>query len=179
MSNTVKPQLQRHSDLASPVEVATFRLGIFDVCDDTVPVRFLGRVFGDSQDDRDVMELAIREYGELIACREGCTYAMAAFRDYPPPTEVDLALYLPQKPSTPGVIRTRDRRIRNPIRGFRRCADVIFCEVSRSLYRGSNSVFGTLAGTPARAPRRHLPFLAGHRTSSSSRFVDVSLVVAK
>jgi hypothetical protein len=85
MTNSVLPKRAR--GVQKSKEVATYRLGIFDLCDDTVPIHYVGRIFGDNEHDRDVMAIAIHDYGELVACREGCTYAMAAFRDYPPPTE--------------------------------------------------------------------------------------------
>jgi hypothetical protein len=58
-----------------------FRLGVYDSCDDTIPVQYVGRVFDGSDYDRDVMQCAIYEYNSMMAARQGCTYTMAVFRD--------------------------------------------------------------------------------------------------
>jgi hypothetical protein len=84
MTNHTRPQL---AGIAGQENGGTYRLGVYDCCDDTIPVQFVGRTYDDSEFDRDVMALAISEYSHFVACREGCTYAMAVFRDSSPPTK--------------------------------------------------------------------------------------------
>jgi hypothetical protein len=56
-----------------------FRLAIYDLADDSVPLDFVGRMLGDCSEDRSYIREAIDEYNAYVARLTGCTYAMGLF----------------------------------------------------------------------------------------------------
>jgi hypothetical protein len=56
-----------------------YRLAIFDLCDDSIPLDFVGRVLTDCPEDRHYIREAITEYGDYVARIPGCSYTMALF----------------------------------------------------------------------------------------------------
>lgn len=65
----------------SPTYVANgrYRLAIFDTCDDSIPLDFVGKVLGDSAADRAYAAEAIAEFNAYVARMPGCSYGMALF----------------------------------------------------------------------------------------------------
>lgn len=56
-----------------------FRLAIYDLADESVPLDFVGRMLRDCSEDRSYIREAIDEYNAYVARLTGCTYAMGLF----------------------------------------------------------------------------------------------------
>ena len=56
-----------------------FRLAIYDLADDAVPLDYVGRLLTDSSEDRCYIREAIDEYNAYVSHLTGCTYAMGLF----------------------------------------------------------------------------------------------------
>lgn len=56
-----------------------YRLGVYDLMDDLLPVRFIGPDYDSSDAAAEIMEETIRVYNSLVAEKPECTFAMAAF----------------------------------------------------------------------------------------------------
>ena len=71
---------KRRASVASNRQAAKrHRLAIFDLCDESVPLDFVGKVLGNSPRDRAYAREAIHEYNEWVAGQPGCSYAMSLF----------------------------------------------------------------------------------------------------
>jgi hypothetical protein len=64
---------------ARAVASKRYRLGVFDVLDDSGPLDFVGRVLIDCPEDRRYGREAIDEYNAYVARIPGCTLAMGLF----------------------------------------------------------------------------------------------------
>ena len=56
-----------------------YRLAIFDLCDESLPLDFVGKLLGKSPADQAYVREAISEYNAWVAGQPGCSYAMALF----------------------------------------------------------------------------------------------------
>ena len=67
------------SRIALPITIKTYRLGIFDTLDDTVPIKFIGLPLTDCPTGLAIIRETISGYNAAVAKRPGCTYAMGVF----------------------------------------------------------------------------------------------------
>lgn len=56
-----------------------YRLAIYDLCDEAVPLDFVGRVLTECAEDRHYASEAIVEYNAYVARLQGCSFAMGLF----------------------------------------------------------------------------------------------------